>query len=133
MPDPSAAPAALGPEGLPPPTRLSQSGTIAGTLASTRDPYQNEATPAKQSRRREQQLESAEKRRAANRSHFGGADLAEAMQEARESHDAEMVSINADRPLYLQELETQLRQNAVPPVTQIVVSDMEVAPADEDI
>ncbi len=56
-------------------------------------------------------------------SHFGGADFAEEMQAARESHDAEMESINADRPLYQQELEIQLRQNAVSPVAQVVVSD----------
>ena len=49
----------------------------------------------------------------------GGADFAEEMDTARENRNNEMGLIMADRPQHCQEIEDQLRQNAVPKVAQV--------------
>ena len=96
MPNPSATPAALGPQVPPRPMQLSQSGAVTGTLASTKDPYQNVASPAEQNRRREIRLAAALKRKAENMSQQGGADFVEQVELARAIHNSEIEQILAD-------------------------------------
>ena len=62
----------------------------------------------------------------------GGADFAEEMGTARDNHNCEMELIMADRPQNYQDIEDQLRQNAVPQVAQVYIFGMEDTPADEE-
>ena len=98
--DPTTAPSALGPQESSRSTQLPQHGTVTGTLASTKDPYQNVESPTEQARRRERHLAAALKRRADNMSQQGAADFLEQVEIARATHQSEIGQMQAERPLH---------------------------------
>ncbi len=113
-------------------TRIPMTGSVAETLASTKDPNQNVLTPAERKWRREPHAAAATSRQENNMSRDGDEVFREMLVEVEATHRSEIDIFVKNRTSDADETEEAIRETAVPELARVGREGIEVTLADPE-